>query len=382
MSRPHVRCGGGNARRCVRSRVTPAASCPLSWQLEPTPTRRPESTLTSPPRRGSEPKSSSPAPRRRPSRPQPQTPSPYQQPFRRRGHPRKPRDRRGSSPFPIPRRDGDRRKRSNRRSEKRCVPLQHHCIQDNRIQACRSTSPPSKTRLHTEGIAATMPTLRLLPELEEALRQVPGIRAASVVTGPDAVPTEIHIVASRSKGAKQVVRDVQSLAMAGYDIDIDHRIVSVVQFDDDIDDVRGDDNSHAIIRMPDTAPAIDTLPRPVIAAITIRTAGSEADASVVVRTGNSSYDGRSIGPSTMSHRHTLIARATLDAVSELLGLPAEVEFVTVSTMGTRRMAACVIQVAVPGIGELVLTGSALVRSDEADAVARAVLDALNRRLAG
>jgi hypothetical protein len=230
-----------------------------------------------------------------------------------------------------------------------------------------------------------MSALRLLPELEDALRQVPGIRAASVVTGPDAVPTEIHIVASRSKGAKQVVRDVQSLAMAGYDIDIDHRIVSVVQFDDDIDGLQHDDNLHTIIRLPDTTNETiqpDTLPRPVIAAITIRTAGAEADASVVVRTGDATYDGRSIGPSTMSHRHTLIARATLDAISELLGLPAEVEFVTVSTMGTRRMAACVIQVAVPGIGELVLTGSALVRSDEADAVARAVLDALNRRLAG
>jgi hypothetical protein len=229
-----------------------------------------------------------------------------------------------------------------------------------------------------------MPALRLLPELEDALRQVPGIRAASVVTGPDAVPTEIHIVASRSKGAKQVVRDVQSLAMAGYDIDIDHRIVSVVQFDDDIDGLQDDDNLPTIIRLPDASAAIqpDILPRPVIAAITIRTAGAEADASVVVRTGDATYDGRSIGPSTMSHRHTLIARATLDAISELLGLPAEVEFVTVSTMGTRRMAACVIQVAVPGIGELVLTGSALVRSDEADAVARAVLDALNRRLAG
>ena len=230
-----------------------------------------------------------------------------------------------------------------------------------------------------------MPALRLLPEFEDALRQVPGIRAASVVTGPDAVPTEIHIVASRTKGAKQVVRDVQSLAMASYDIDIDHRIVSVVQFDDDIDGLQHDDNLRAIIRLPDTTPAAlqpDILPRPVIAAITIRTAGAEADASVVVRTGDATYDGRSIGPSTTSHRHTLIARATLDAVSELLGLPAEVEFVTVSTMGTRRMAACVIQVAVPGIGELVLTGSALVRSDEADAVARAVLDALNRRLAG
>jgi hypothetical protein len=233
-----------------------------------------------------------------------------------------------------------------------------------------------------------MPALRLLPEFEDALRQVPGIRAASVVTGPDAVPTEIHIVASRSKGAKQVVRDVQSLAMASYDIDIDHRIVSVVQFDDDIDGLQHDDNLHTVIRLPEPAGAVtettqpDILPRPVIAAITIRTAGAEADASVVVRTGDATYDGRSIGPSTMSHRHTLIARATLDAISELLGLPAEVEFVTVSTMGTRRMAACVIQVAVPGIGELVLTGSALVRSDEADAVARAVLDALNRRLAG
>jgi hypothetical protein len=230
-----------------------------------------------------------------------------------------------------------------------------------------------------------MPTLRLLPELEESLRQVPGIRAVSVVTGPDAVPTEIHVVASRGKGAKQVVRDVQSLAMATYDIDIDHRIVSVVQFDDDIDAMPGELST--VIRLPEasgqlSAVQTDVGPRPVIAAITTRTAGAEADASVVVKTGDASYDGRSIGPSTMSHRHTLIARATLDAVSELLGLPAEVEFVTVSTMGTRRMAACVIQVAVPGIGELVLTGSALVRSDEADAVARAVLDALNRRLAG
>ena len=228
-----------------------------------------------------------------------------------------------------------------------------------------------------------MPTLRLLPEFEESLRQVPGIRAASVVTGPDGSPTEIHIVASRSKGAKQVVRDVQSLAMAAHDLDIDHRIVSVVQFDD------GEDGLPAVIRLPDTPersehaePAADSIPRPLIASISIRTAGSEADASVVVSTGEESYEGRSIGPSTMSHRHTLVARATLDAVAELLGLPAEIEFATVTPMGNRRMAACVIQVAVPRVGELVLTGSALVRSDEADAVARAVLDALNRRLAG
>jgi len=231
-----------------------------------------------------------------------------------------------------------------------------------------------------------MPTLRLLPELEESLRQVPGIRAVSVVTGPDAVPTEIHVVASRSKGAKQIVRDVQSMALAAHDVDIDHRIVSVVQFDDG-DDVLS--APPAVIRLPESSaapasagPTAESLARPSIASISIRTAGAEADASVVVAADGASFEGRSIGPSSMSHRHTLVARATLDAVGELLGLPAEIEVATVAAMGSRFMAACVIQVAVPRVGELVLTGSALVRGDEADAVARAVLDALNRRLAG
>jgi hypothetical protein len=217
-----------------------------------------------------------------------------------------------------------------------------------------------------------------LPELEESLRHVAGITAVSVVTGPDAIPIEIHVVADRSKGAKQVVRDVQSLALAAHGLDIDHRIVSVVQFDDA--------QSRQVIRLPEVpdtpAPGTELAARPTIASISVRTASAEADASVVVAAGGVTYEGRSIGPSTMGHRHMLVARATLDALGELLGLPAEVEFATVLPMGSREMAACLIDIAVPRIGELALTGSALVRNDETDAVARAVLDALNRRLAG
>ena len=74
-----------------------------------------------------------------------------------------------------------------------------------------------------------MPTLRLLPEFEDELRRLPGIIAASVVTGPDAVPTEVHVLAEPGKAAKQVVRDVQSYALAKHGLAIDHRIVSVVQ---------------------------------------------------------------------------------------------------------------------------------------------------------
>ncbi len=63
-----------------------------------------------------------------------------------------------------------------------------------------------------------MPSLRLLPELEDSLRHIPGVKAASVVTGPDAVPTEVHVLAAPGKAAKQVVRDVQSLALARFDV--------------------------------------------------------------------------------------------------------------------------------------------------------------------
>ncbi|MBX6371239.1 MAG: hypothetical protein IRZ02_03160 [Acidothermus sp.] len=213
-----------------------------------------------------------------------------------------------------------------------------------------------------------MSSLRLLPELEESLRRVPGIRAASVVTDPDGKPTEIHVVASRSKNAKQVVRDVQSLAFARHGIEVDHRIISVVQFEDD--------------ELPIPSRPIELPPRPVISSISIRIAGSEADVCVGVDFGNDHYEGRSLGAAAMNQRHMLVARATLDAVAELLGMPAEIEYASVLTMGGRRLAACVVQISVPRVGELALSGSALVRNDEADAVARAVLDALNRRLSG
>ena len=199
------------------------------------------------------------------------------------------------------------------------------------------------------------------------------------MTGPDAVPTEVHVLASPGKPAKQVVRDVQSLALARYDIDIDHRIVSVVQM--------GDDD----VRAPEVAPdggaaevseAEGEVARPAIAAIMVRSGKGETEASVTLAAGDSSFEGHSQGPAGQTHRARLVAIATLDAVAELLGQPCEVESSTVVATGTREVAMTVLTMTVPRTGEQVLTGCAVVRGDEADAVARSVLAALNRQLAG
>jgi hypothetical protein len=223
-----------------------------------------------------------------------------------------------------------------------------------------------------------MSSLRLLPELEASLRQIPGIKAASVVTGPDAVPTEVHVLASPGKPAKQVVRDVQSLALARFEIDIDHRIVSVVQIGDE-----------EVVMVEDGQPQDDVLVaapevviRPAIAAIMVRSGAGVTESSVTLLANNQLFEGKAQGPVGPSHRSRIVAAATLHAVDDLLGQSCEVESAMVVSVGGREVALSVLTLMVARTGEQVLTGCALVRGDDADAIARSVLDALNRQLSG
>ena len=220
-----------------------------------------------------------------------------------------------------------------------------------------------------------MTALRLLPEFEAALRAVPGIREASVRTGPDAHPIEVHVVAGGLKPAKQVVRDVQSVAMAQFDLDIDHRIVSVVQIPDDAVDV-GDSSD---VREDSVDEA---LPRPALMSIGTTRSESETIVDVQLAIAGAVFSGRADGPTGALHRPRIIASATLAALTELLGIPAQVESAQVIEVANREVALTTLILTIPRLGDQVLCGSALVRGDEEDAVARSVLAAVNRRLAG
>jgi hypothetical protein len=289
-----------------------------------------------------------------------------------------------------------------------------------------------------------MPTFRLLPDLEEAIRHLPGVRAASVVTNAERVPVEVHVLAAPGKPARHVVRDVQSLAMARYDIDLDHRIVSVVLLaDEDVPELTapraaGRDETAPVPEPPATASngstthsAVGTGPaapvdadlvaaaaalaaaareeataearpapvvpsadvgeradhwtsgpevRPVISSIMVRTAGAEAEATVALGAEGKVYEGRVIGSGAPTHRPRLVAQATLAAVRDLLDTQAEVEDAFLHDTGSRLVALTVLSITVPRVGPQAVSGSAVVRTDEADAVARSVLDAVNRRL--
>jgi hypothetical protein len=196
-----------------------------------------------------------------------------------------------------------------------------------------------------------------LAALQEKIARLDGVEATRVV-GSNSKLEEVHVLARRTKPPKQVVRDVQSLAAALFGLDIDRRIISVVQLADN-DLTEGD--------------------RPAIVDIAETTTGSKNSVTVTLTWHDDALVGAVTGAAASATRARLVAEATLEALGQALQSDASfaVASVDVPTLGSRRVAIAQI-VLVTTSKERLMVGSAVVDDDESRAVVRAVLDALNR----
>ncbi len=68
-----------------------------------------------------------------------------------------------------------------------------------------------------------------LTEVEREICRLPDVSIARLVADPDGRVVEVHVVAVPGKHPKQIVRDVQSISLASFGLDLDRRIISVVQ---------------------------------------------------------------------------------------------------------------------------------------------------------
>src|SRR4051794_34450294 len=71
-----------------------------------------------------------------------------------------------------------------------------------------------------------------LQAIERELCRLPDVSVARLVTDDVGRIIEAHIIATTNKHPKQIVRDVQSVALAEFGLEIDRRVVSVVQLGD------------------------------------------------------------------------------------------------------------------------------------------------------
>jgi hypothetical protein len=159
---------------------------------------------------------------------------------------------------------------------------------------------------------------------------------------------------------------VRAVAQTVFGLELDHRIVSVAQLD--------------AAEQPTESPARPT-PRARVGSVNFEADGVRAHVRVSLTTSDVEHTGYAEGTIAAIARPQLVATATLDAIRQ--GNPAaeNVHVVTadVARVGSTRVAVVTVVYVEPPV-ELLVSGSAVVRQDRDDAVARAVLDATNRRL--
>ena len=207
-----------------------------------------------------------------------------------------------------------------------------------------------------------------LTEVEREICRLPDVSIARLVAEPGGRVSEVHIVALPGKHPKQIVRDVQSIALASFGLELDRRVISVVQLGSNI--------------LEEGYPS-GAGPRPSILAITAEASGLRSLVRVTLMRDDEEAVGFAEGSIASTARHRLVATATVDALRQLE--PAaeciDVDHAEIVRVGAHDIAVVTIVFVVPP-GEQLVSGSAVVRpQQEADAVARAVLDATNRRLA-
>jgi hypothetical protein len=208
-----------------------------------------------------------------------------------------------------------------------------------------------------------------LRELEDELCRLAGVLAVRVVGDRTGRPIEVHVLADHSKPAKQTVRDVRAVAQTMFGMELDHRIVSVAQLN------TNDQDAPVGIDLPASEA------RTRVGSIHVEDVGLRAQVRVVLVAGDHEHSGYAEGSVASLARSQLVAEATLDALRQTEPAAEAVHITTaeVARIGGHRVAVVTVVYVDPPI-ELVVSGSAVVRRDRDDAIARALLDATNRRL--
>ncbi|MDI6869890.1 MAG: hypothetical protein QME79_00795 [Bacillota bacterium] len=200
--------------------------------------------------------------------------------------------------------------------------------------------------------------------LQRAIEQVKGVLSARPVFDETGQLQEVHVLAKRSRNARQIVQDVEALCSAQFGMPVDRRRISVAQ----IDSTESEDEP-SIIRV---------YPR----AVQVNNTGSEVEVKVeLISDTGATYTGVASGAQSAANRLRLVAMATLFAVEEYLNDLCHFVLDDVVSFDIGQFTGVLVGITlVTSGGEEELIGSSLVKRDVGEAVVKAVLSGINRRL--
>lgn len=197
--------------------------------------------------------------------------------------------------------------------------------------------------------------------MEELINQVQGVLSSRVIEQDQEI-IEIHVLTDTTRGPKQVVRDIESAILVKTGKPIDYKRISVAQL--------GEEQKHLL-----------ETPRLKLLEICCTTGRNEMTATITIGLGNEQFKGTKSGPNITKNRLYLPSMATIAAIENCYGVSSRLGIDRVEKILISGQEAVLAAVSlILKSGEETLLGTALIKEDVQEASAKAVLDALNRRL--
>ncbi|MDF2841320.1 MAG: hypothetical protein K0Q99_2092 [Clostridia bacterium] len=187
-------------------------------------------------------------------------------------------------------------------------------------------------------------TNNISEEIKSLICKLPDIKHCSVVCSPDNKVEEIHVLAGTKRNIKQMVRDIQSGINARFGINIDYKVISIAQIDE---------NGFKESRLK-------------LDGISVNNIKNSIEAIVTLKFDDKTFEGKSRRIKSRNNKLKAIADAAILALEDYLelGQAFYLEDIQLVLIANRELCACVIGFALDGKEELLSVLSMLMKMSQ------------------
>lgn len=195
--------------------------------------------------------------------------------------------------------------------------------------------------------------------IQETINKIDGVINTKVVSENDII-LEVHILANNLRAPKQIVRDIESSLLASFDYRIDRKVISIAQ-------IQTDDSK--------------TIKRIKYDGISMNTSGNIIECTVKLIYDEQEYSASETAIKTVDNKKKVVAASTIKAVETILGQASlfDIQDVLVNTSKDTTVVSVIVNM-IAGDNEEAMVGSVIVKNDINESIAKATLDAINRRV--
>lgn len=203
---------------------------------------------------------------------------------------------------------------------------------------------------------------QVVSHCENLIRQIKDIVSAKIMTDSDGKISEIHVISKSGRSPKQIVRDIESTLIAFLGSEIDHKKISVAQIN----------NEDELL----------TEKRLKIQGISTYKTQQNLEVKVLLADlEGTTFEGKANGTASFQSRMSTTAYATINAIQLFAGesFVISLDDIHAFKIGNNQAISVLVSI-LNGDKDEQLLGGALIKHDIYEAVAQAVLNAINRRI--